>query len=411
MGFSRPALVATAVGTLILAATAGLAAGRTPRRSSRSHRAAEATSEQQPVREAQPSANDDAKRGGDDSTDADDADDVGSPRAAATEAGGARSSYTIRQGDTLSDLSESFLGDSAGWPKLWALNPEIPNPHWITPGMVVRLSDGGEDGSNGASGVTAPGAATTVGPDARPLSTAQRAQRARAAQSPLRQLGFVDEGAFAAAGTVNGSIEEKIMLATGDQAYVEFPAGRLPRVASRFSIYRVDTDHPVKSPGSDLVLGYLVDVRGEVVIEDVANGNIASGRLVSLAGPVERGYRVGPLVSQLRRVAVRSNDVSVTGRIVAYTDQNSLIATQTFVVLDRGRRHGVAAGNRFFVLRQGDGLKRILESADTTDPRFPPHVVAEILAVDVQNETTVGWISRGSRELRVGDVVDLHRGY
>jgi hypothetical protein len=82
-----------------------------------------------------------------------------------------------------------------------------------------------------------------------------------------------------------------------------------------------------------------------------------------------------------------------------------------FVIVDRGRRQGVEIGNRFLVLRQGDGLKRVLESWDTTDPRFPPYAVAEIVAVDVGSETTVGWISRGSRELRVGDVADLRRGY
>jgi hypothetical protein len=88
-----------------------------------------------------------------------------------------------------------------------------------------------------------------------------------------------------------------------------------------------------------------------------------------------------------------------------------LIANQMFVVLNRGRRHGVDVGNRFLVLRQGDGLKRLMEDWDTADRRFPPHAVAEIVAVDVQEETTVGWISRATRELHTGDVADLRRGY
>ena len=80
-------------------------------------------------------------------------------------------------------------------------------------------------------------------------------------------------------------------------------------------------------------------------------------------------------------------------------------------MLNRGRRHGVGPGNRFLVLRQGDGLKRILEGWDGNDSNFPEYAVAEILAVDVGDETTVGWISRGSRELHVGDTAELLRGY
>src|ERR1700709_380703 len=40
---------------------------------------------------------------------------------------------------TMATVSQEFLRDPQGWPKLWALNPEIPNPHWIYQGQVVRV--------------------------------------------------------------------------------------------------------------------------------------------------------------------------------------------------------------------------------------------------------------------------------
>lgn len=332
------------------------------------------------------------------------------------------STYTIRAGDTLSTVSRDLLRDPTGWPKLWALNPEIPNPHWIYPGQVVRLHDGAPP-QKVTTVVDRSPATASPDDDVRPrrpeprLSLVTTRVLAHAPSSKpdaprLRQLGFVDEGALKAAGTVNGSLEEKIMLATGDQAYVEFPSGHPPKVSARYSVYRVDTDHPVREPGSAAVLGYLVHVCGEVVIDGISpDRSISNARLVNLAEPVERGYRVGPLIPDMRTVAPKRNGVSVTARVIAALEPGSLIANQTFVVLNRGRRHGVEAGNRFLILRQGDGLKRMLESWDTIDPRFPPHSIAEVLAVDVGEETTVGWVSRGSRELRVGDVADLQRGY
>jgi len=330
---------------------------------------------------------------------------------------GLRATYRIRAGDTLWNVAQSMRG-RGGWPKLWAMNPDISNPHWIYPGQVVRLREGeglvedpeeAEDDPVPAN----PASSVTLGAEPRPLLAGRRGAAARAPSDvvPVRQVAFVDGGSLRAAGNITGSVEEKIMLATGDQAFVEFPAGQMPVVGSRFSIYDVDLEHPLRSPENDAVLGHVVHVFGEVVIDQAADRRIASGHLVGLTGPVERGYRVGPVIPQLRAVAPRPNKTQLAGRIVAAVDPSSLIANQMFVIVDRGRRQGVEIGNRFLVLRQGDGLKRVLESWDTTDPRFPPYAVAEIVAVDVGTETTVGWISRGSRELRVGDVADLRRGY
>ena len=48
--------------------------------------------------------------------------------------------YTVKQGDTLWEISSKFLKDPFLWPKLWQRNPYITNPHWIYPGQPIRLS-------------------------------------------------------------------------------------------------------------------------------------------------------------------------------------------------------------------------------------------------------------------------------
>jgi hypothetical protein len=315
--------------------------------------------------------------------------------------------HTVRKGDTLWDISREYLRDPWRWPKVWALNPEIANPHWIFPGQSIRLRDAKASGVSAAVEPTPPSAqgANVAGSlQSRPVNAPPGAQ-------DLRQIGFVDEGGLKAAGVINGSLEEKILLATGDHAYVEFPADRLPKGGARFSVYQVDTDHPLTAPSSKVVLGYLVHVYGDVVIDTLTDRPIVNARLVDLAEPVERGYRVGPVIHQWKSVKPKHNQADITARITASIEPNILIANQMFVVLNCGRRQGIEVGNRFLVLRQGDGFKRMMEDWDASDHRFPPHAVAEIVAVDVQNETTIGWISRGTRELHTGDVADLRRGY
>lgn len=58
------------------------------------------------------------------------------------EVGEAPPQYMIREGDTLYDICDQLLDEPEYWPKLWALNPEIRNPHFIWPGMVLRFYPG-----------------------------------------------------------------------------------------------------------------------------------------------------------------------------------------------------------------------------------------------------------------------------
>ena len=59
--------------------------------------------------------------------------------------------HVVQNGDTLWSLCSKYFGDPWRWPRLWAANPVITNPHWIFPGDVIRLGE--------QSGAVAPPAA------------------------------------------------------------------------------------------------------------------------------------------------------------------------------------------------------------------------------------------------------------
>jgi hypothetical protein len=314
--------------------------------------------------------------------------------------------HLVKKGETLWGICESYFHDPWRWPKVWALNPEVTNPHWIFPGQTLKL--GGMTRS--VPGAADDGAGTTVKTIGMLRSGPPRGAPAAANGGALREVGFVDAKELELAGTINGSREEKIMLATGDQAYIQFSRDRPLKSGQRLTVYQVDTDHPVKEPGSSTVLGYLVRIYGDVTIDALTDLPIASGTLLDLVQPVERGYRVGPLFHQFKTIKPRRNPIDTTARVVAAVQPNTLIAEGMLVVLNRGTRHGVEVGNRFVIVRQGDGYRRTIGDWDTTDARFPPDAVAEVIAVDVRDEASVGWVTSGNRPVRLGDVADMRKG-
>jgi hypothetical protein len=315
--------------------------------------------------------------------------------------------HAVTKGDTLWDICETYFHDPWRWPKIWALNPEITNPHWIFPGQTLRL---GGMNHPGAAGL-ADGARGRASRSPLRFAQAPKAPAMVDAGTKLREVGFVDSQELAYAGTIKGSRDEKIMLASGDQAYVEFSQMRPLKIGERFTVYQVDTAHPVKDPHSSITLGYLVHIYGDVSIDALTDRPMASGTLIDLVEPVERGYLVGPLFRQFKTIKPRPNAVATTAHVVAAVQPNLLIVEGMLVLLDRGSRHGVEVGNRFMVIRQGDGHSQVLEDWDRTDPRFPPDPVAEILAVDVREELSVGWVLRGDRTVRIGDPAELRKGH
>jgi hypothetical protein len=306
--------------------------------------------------------------------------------------------HVVKKGDTLSSVCELYFADPWCWPQLWASNPHVTNPHWIFPGDILRL------------GSAAPA------PKAPPADTGMRLTSNRkipfdSKSVLLRETGFIDIKALAESAKISGSKEEKILLATGDQAYVNFTKDRPLQAGERYSVFVADTNNPVRAPETGEILGYLVRVYGDILIDQVADKNVGRGVLMDLAEPVERGYGVSPKVRLFKQIQPRPARVNLEARVVASFSPSILLAAENFVVISRGAMDGLDVGNRTFVVRRGDGYRPIMEGWQKPDLRFPKEVVAELWVMDVRERLAVAWVARSTKELRVGEVAEVRKGH
>lgn len=302
--------------------------------------------------------------------------------------------HVVRKGDTLWEIAAYYFRNPWAWPKLWALNPSITNPHWIYPGDLVRLFN-----PSAPVQVAVPAAATPERPRA-PVRTNGVF---------LRQTGFIEPDELKSAGKIIASKEEKIMLGALDEAYVEMKKDRPLRVGERYTVFRLLND--VKHPVTKKKVGTLVQIMGEAEVKTVTDGNIARCVIVDSIDPIERGYMVGPLRRQFKVVEPVRNERELEGVVVVGLRPLSMVASEQLMFIDLGKSDGVVPGNRFFVTRRGDGYQPLLASGPIDDRRFPREIIAEILIIDTRQQLATGLVTHSSHEARVGDRVEARKGY
>ncbi|HEU4729724.1 MAG TPA: LysM peptidoglycan-binding domain-containing protein [Kofleriaceae bacterium] len=306
--------------------------------------------------------------------------------------------HVVRRGDTLWDICFLYFNDPWQWPKIWSYNPQITNPHWIYPGDLIRLLPRGVFGPAPGEPEVTPTAPGVVPPGpTEPLPAPQR--RVEAA---IKQTAFVEKAELERATTIDGALDEKVLLGNGDAVYLSYPAGRPPKVGERYSIYV--PGNVVKSGGSEV--GAYVHVLGTVAIESVKQDKRARGVIVDANQEIERGAKVGPLVKTFKTVPPSPPKVDAQGSIVAMLTNDQLIGQGEVVFIDLGKRSGLEVGNRMFVVRRGDAYPRHMTNQVGQDDRqFPARALGEIVIVEVGERISIGLVTLAVQEMSVGDLV------
>ncbi len=300
--------------------------------------------------------------------------------------------HTVKTGDTLWDLAQTYLKNPFRWPDIFRRNTDVvKNPHWIYPGEVIRIPVS-EVRPEVATQLRGGNVVARVSTSARPLtvfssgmrsgnnrvfnesvtSDKYRAPGVRAGEiesAPyLDRLGGPRDAGEIRAGVDRPAIStsaEDARAQLNDQLYISLPKGITPRLGDRYLAYTL---------GDEIEnLGQLVVPTGILRIESIGAGELAVARLIRQFGEVRLGQR---LVSAQTAVAVtrapRTVDVGLSGKVLLVHQDPVLASVQHYVLLSPTSSNGVSVGDEFSL---------ISDTMGRDDPTPAPSISAAIVQV------------------------------
>jgi hypothetical protein len=335
--------------------------------------------------------------------------------------------HTVATGDTLWDLSAAYLGTPWVWPSVWIDNGDIANPHlilpgdkiWITANEMRVVSDAEAESFleplvQEVAAVELPVSAVLEPPVAALDTETEELETlpvavpgagiaplpvGREVTIALRQsYGFVSADGMTGASSIVDSTSERTFLAAGDPVYLGMGEGDV-QVGDQFMAF--DTVEDVRDPATNRVLGHHVEILGWIEVNELT-GDTSVGQIRESYGGILRGARVIPRTPISRRVTVKSTPDMVEGEVVFMPSDLTLVADGGYVYLNRGEFHGVEVGSELEVYDSG---KVVRESERRVDVRTPDKLIAMLVVVTVEPETSVAFVLNASRELEVGDHV------
>lgn len=278
----------------------------------------------------------------------------------------APSSYVVKKGDTLWDISSRFLTQPWYWPEIWYVNPEIKNPHLIYPGDTLRLvfSADGKPQIRVERGNT-----VVLSPQVRSqsLDTSIPAIPYEVVAAFMSKPTVVEKNEADKLPYVVANEEAKVIGGAGDVIYGRGVTGA---PGSRYAI--VHLGDRLKDPDGGDFLGYQGIYVGLGRVERGAASPNAKGEagLAKLAiaestrETLQGDRLIGESVDVPLDFVPHAPAQKVEGKIMSVFDGVTTIGQYQVVVLNRGKKHGLEPGH---VLQVWQGGQKVRDPGPSSD--------------------------------------------
>lgn len=314
--------------------------------------------------------------------------------------------HTVVKGDTLWDISSTFLQNPWMWPEIWHVNAQIENPHLIYPGDVIRLIyvDGQPRLTVDTSGRT-----FKLSPTVRALTPEEAIETIPLDEinSWLSRSRIVSKEELDLAPYVVAGKDAHLLVGAGDSLYArgQFPnteAGAGYGILRRGDVYM----HPTTKE----VLGYKADDIGSAIMRTPAAAD-SDIHTMSVTRTTEE-VRIGDRFLTQEERAVDSTfypsapDAQVEAAIVSVERGVTQVGKLSVVVLSAGEREGLASGNVLAIYKKGARVKdRVSKKWNDQWITLPDERAGLVMVFRTFEKMSLGLVLEAEFGVTVGDTV------
>ncbi len=294
--------------------------------------------------------------------------------------------YTVKEGDTLWDLSRRFSDSPWLWPDMWKDNRHIANPHEIYPGDRIRLyrrKDVDHLTKEGARGAAGFGKGKTPGSYSFP---------------GIDRIGFVRDAPIEPIGIILREHNRLQMIHAQSRVYVQANGDARLAPGGRYFVYR--TMGEVMSPLTRASIGiqHLIVGVVEILQEEPL---MYVGKITESFRRIQSGDLLTPYRKRAKSIPISRGPIGFSGIVVSPEEDVKLLAASHIAFIDKGEEDGVRPGQMFFAYAEEgtdarpkkDGKKELLA---------PPLKIGEMIVLHSERTTATVLITQSNDNINRG---------
>jgi len=310
-------------------------------------------------------------------------------------ASGAPNEYVVKVGDTLWDISATFLKDPWFWPEIWYVNPDIENPHLIYPGDVLGLVY--IDGQPRITNVRA--STYRLSPQARvtPLSEAVNSIPYESVAAFLTSGVILEKDEIENMPYIVATRGEHLVAAAGNEVYVRGTDHDV--TGTRFNVVHIGA--PLHDPDDNRLIGYQGLVVGEGRLR--RGGDPATVALTDTSREAVQGDRLLPAVVDIPlNFFPQAPSSVIDGRIISVVGGVTQIGQYQVIVINRGSNDGLAVGDVLSVFQSGEEVRDRIEGGKV---RLPDENAGTVMVFKTFDRISYGLVMEATQAIHVLDAV------
>ena len=296
--------------------------------------------------------------------------------------------YTVQKKDTLWDLSQRFSDSPLRWPDLWKENKQILNPHWIYPGMRIRLFQ-----QTGVESYVVKIAEKKPLPQKEPQAPKELPFYY---YSPIESIGFISKTPVTSHGYIFKVKDDKIMIGTGDLVYIMQQNDMPHALGGKYTVYRTLDPLVDKKIKARVGVQYYLTGIVEIIKKEP---RFAIAKVIRSFRAIALNDLLMPYKKRKPEIYLTASQPGLNGKILSTEEQDSIMGGNTVAFIDKGQEDGIVKGQFYSIYSQE---KEKIGQKEKQDLLLTPMSYGTLLVLHTELTTATVLITRFEQTIYPG---------